>query len=427
MPLTEEQTAELHKCMLAYFKENNFKESYAALKEEVKLQPVSKRNMLATKWKSITKLTKKIQDLEASKTQLEQDCSAMQQAPGKRDRSELTPRIPALHCLTGHHDPVTCVKFHPKFGVLATAGEDAAIKVWDAEGGMEDFTMMGHQDAVQHISFNPKGTTLVSCSADLTIRLWDLESHSCTKTMNSDKKSHTHNISCAVFSNDGKKVISCSRDNLIIIWSVATGVPEKTLKGHTEWVRAVAVAPTGSMLASCACDKTVKLWDMETGECTKTLQGHSGFVQAVCFSNPEADATIIDKFLKGKRRTDMMAKLFAEKGGDEKKTSNGGMFVASASRDKTVRLWCCEDGELVHTFSGHTNWVQGLCFQPHGKFLVSASDDKSIRVWDLATGECGKELMNAHDTFVVSIDWPKNLPLFASGACDKQIKIWQCG
>lgn len=433
MPLTEVQTQELHKFMLAYLKENKFKESFEAMKKEVKLQPVSKRNMLSSKWKSITKLTKKIQDLESSRTALTQDLSSMKQTPGKKAKRDLVPNksvMPLDLSESGkdsaHQNPVTCVKFHPAFGVVATAGEDAAIKIWDAESGvLEKPVMMGHQDTVQCIAFHPKGKILASCSADLSIRLWDLESHQCTKTING----HEHNISCVVYTNDGEHLISCSRDKTIKIWDPKTGICRATLTGHSDWVRSLAVAPTGSLFASCSHDKTIKIWDSETKECIRTLHGHDNFVQGLAFSNGPADEVITSsegKLLSKDVARDMRAQLLADKGGDEKKTSCGGLFLASASRDKTIKLWNVATGDLVSSFDGHTNWVQSLLFQPLGKYLVSASDDKSIRLWDLADGSEAKKLDQAHEMFVLSIDWSRNLPLFVSGACDKKVKVWKC-
>jgi platelet-activating factor acetylhydrolase IB subunit alpha len=61
-------------------------------------------------------------------------------------------------------------------------------------------------------------------------------------------------------------------------------------------------------------------------------------------------------------------------------------YVASGSRDKTIKIWETRNGRCVLTLSGHDNWVTDLVFHPNGKFLLSTSDDKSIRIWDLSNG-----------------------------------------
>jgi len=62
-------------------------------------------------------------------------------------------------------------------------------------------------------------------------------------------------------------------------------------------------------------------------------------------------------------------------------------FILTCSRDKLIRLFAAQTGELLHTFIGHDNWVKSLALHPTGKYLYTASDDKSIRVWDLTYGK----------------------------------------
>ena len=52
-------------------------------------------------------------------------------------------------------------------------------------------------------------------------------------------------------------------------------------------------------------------------------------------------------------------------------------YLASGSRDKTIKLWEVRNGRCVLTLTGHDNWVTDLLFHPNGKFLLSVSDDKA--------------------------------------------------
>ncbi len=68
--------------------------------------------------------------------------------------------------------------------------------------------------------------------------------------------------------------------------------------------------------------------------------------------------------------------------------SSDGELIATASMDKTLRLWKISSGECVHTFVGHTGWVLSCCFSPNGKLLASSSDDRTIKVWNVESRVC---------------------------------------
>jgi len=78
-------------------------------------------------------------------------------------------------------------------------------------------------------------------------------------------------------------------------------------------------------------------------------------------------------------------------------------YLASGSRDKTIKVWEVKNSRCVITLIGHDNWVTDLCFHPSGRYLLSVSDDKSLRVWDLSSGRCTKKLLSIHAHFVTSI------------------------
>lgn len=68
--------------------------------------------------------------------------------------------------------------------------------------------------------------------------------------------------------------------------------------------------------------------------------------------------------------------------------SPDGKRTASASNNKTVRLWDIEKGEPIGVpLEGHHGWVLSVVFSPDGKRITSASDDKTVRLWDAEKGE----------------------------------------
>lgn len=70
----------------------------------------------------------------------------------------------------------------------------------------------------------------------------------------------------------------------------------------------------------------------------------------------------------------------------------GREYLASGSRDKTIKIWEGKSGRCLITLIGHDNWVNDIIFHPGGRFLISASDDKSLRIWDLSNGRCFRRL-----------------------------------
>lgn len=91
---------------------------------------------------------------------------------------------------------------------------------------------------------------------------------------------------------------------------------------------------------------------------------------------------------------------------NDTRAKSPGVYVATGSRDKTIKLWDTLSGQCLRTFVGHDNWIRALVFHPTGKYLLSASDDKTIKLWDLVNGRCTKTI-EAHSHFVTCMTWAR--------------------
>ena len=76
--------------------------------------------------------------------------------------------------LLGHTDRVYKTAFCPRGTLLASAGEDQGIRIWDWKNGTTLAVLRGHTRQVNSIVFSPDGSSLASASDDGTIKIWDI-------------------------------------------------------------------------------------------------------------------------------------------------------------------------------------------------------------------------------------------------------------
>jgi len=324
-----------------------------------------------------------------------------------------------LRRFVGHTEMVQCVALSRDGRQALSAGRHvkdgkragSIIRLWDVASAKEIRLLECPESFVQTISFSPDGKQVLASCED-TVRIWDTatgrelqqwQPNGCTLwgvAYAPDGKSvlvaghtqgdppgylqlwdagtaksiraftgHTSMVTRAVFSADGKRVVSGSFDKSARIWDFASGREIHHLAGHERGVVGVAIAPDGTQVATCCAgefknqrpvsiDNEVRLWSSATGKELRRLKGHRGTVAGVVFS-PDGKRII----------------------------SGGGSAEEQAGKlvpfDCTIRVWVVSTGEETHRFTGHEGPVSGFAVSPDGKYVLSGSADKTVRLWRL--------------------------------------------
>ncbi|MFZ4701720.1 MAG: NACHT and WD repeat domain-containing protein, partial [Candidatus Methylumidiphilus sp.] len=231
---------------------------------------------------------------------------------------------------------------------------------------IERLRLQGHNSQVTGAVFTPDGRRIVSVSLDKTIRLWDAATG---EPVGPSFPKQNEALASVAISPDGKRIATGDSYKVIRIWNVITGeLIGQPLSGHTEPVLSVAFSPDGSTLVSSSGDTTLSLWNTTTGEKVgQRLEGHGGDVLSVAFS-PD------------------------------------GLRIVSGSVDMTLRIWDVATGSVIgKPLQGHEGYVTSVAFSPDGRFIVSGSEDGTLRRWDAVTGAPVDEPMRGSGGRVSSV------------------------
>jgi WD40 repeat protein len=106
--------------------------------------------------------------------------------------------------------------------------------------------------------------------------------------------------------------------------------------------------------------------------------------------------------------------------------SPDGKTLASASRDRTVKLWDAGSGATLQKLVGHTNGVSAVAFSPDGKTLASASRDRTVKLWDAGSGAV-RQTLEGHMGYITAVAFSPDGKTLASASYDGTVKLWDAG
>jgi hypothetical protein len=223
--------------------------------------------------------------------------------------------------------------------VVASGTEDGTIRLWRATDGGILKTWRGHLNYVMSLSFSADGQTLFSTGGDRSLRLWRVSDGGSI----ADVRTSSNDLFVAVSTNPG--LVGLNRQDGGVHLFYLSGdllVAASDIKGTP--VNCGEFSPDGAMIALGSAQGDVGLWRVSDGRPFKAL---------------------------GKFNTKIMSLTF----------SRNGQILAAGLADGAIKMWRVSDAKLIATHTGHTKSVNSLSFSADGRTLASGSDDKTVRIW----------------------------------------------
>jgi WD40 repeat protein/DNA-binding SARP family transcriptional activator len=289
----------------------------------------------------------------------------------------------------GHGVDVNDIAFSPDGSMLATTGDDGALRVWDPSTGRQVAEVEG-DGQVWGPAFHPDGARVAAAWADEgTVRVLDvLEDRTVVEFA-------APAVIDTAFSPDGRQIgISVTDDPRVFIVDAEDGRLQMELAGHDWPVNDVDWSPDGRWISTASGDLTTRVWNAADGTPRSTLSGHTGMVINADW-NPDSQSLV------------------------------------TGSGDGTARVWRIDDGGGRHelTLSAHEtrSGLGGVAFSPDGNRVVTGDAEiTAARIWNVGPrGDAEWANLPGDPTGLSAVDFAPSGEVVASTG--EEAVIWQPG
>jgi WD40 repeat protein len=303
---------------------------------------------------------------------------------------------------------VYCVAWSPSDAVRLASGGAAGLGHISSSAGQHIYTYRGHllqsrpagspTISITAVTWSPDGFRVASGSSDGSVHVWNSDSTNPSPPFIYQQHSGlVHAVAWSPVAGSQSITSSAGFDTTVHVWNATTGQTLASYSKHTGPVNALAWSPDGAFIASGSGqlpgepgENAVHIWRVANGETRWVLRGHSSHILTVAWS-PDSRS------------------------------------IASGGWDHTVKIWSVQTGELLYTYTGHTNApVNTVSWSPDSTYIVSAGNDGLVQVW---RAQDGKQIYTygEHTQAVNSVAWSPRAgdTRIVSASNDTTVQVWQ--
>jgi WD40 repeat protein len=337
--------------------------------------------------------------------------------------------------------------------VAVASGPGRPAAVYEVATGRRVCRIGDGSYSVAPLAFSPDGKVLAAHSGG-PIYLYD----SAKGNLLLDLEGHREEIKgffdstrAAVFTPDGKTLISAGNGPSVCFWDVATGKEVRRLKDNLTGVAQMALSPDGKRLATQALTRLmsadgggtwyngnrVRVWDVASGKEVRRLvlpsdskEAHPHGPSFLAFT-PDGKALVTDGpkqalYLWDAETGKDLRRLEGPRGWGAFAFAPDGKRFAVLEHWQTIHVYDTADGrELVPT-GGHRNAVTAAAVSPDGRVVATGGDFGVIRLWDPLTGREFRRV-EAHKYQVTALTFSADGRGLFSVGHDDDLRVWDPG
>lgn len=283
--------------------------------------------------------------------------------------------------------PVSALAFSPDSKIVAAAGRDRSVNLWDLDAGKVSGRIPSPA-GVSSLAFMPNGEQIVSGELNGVVFVTQIGGGRTVRTFKPDVDYSWENapaVQTIAVSPDGARIASGFAEGSITIWST-DGEVMRRIKAHDGAVAALTYLPDGGKLVSAGADGAVRIWNAATGQRLASLTGHPNPIFALAASHDGkwvaaggSGATVLIWNATTGAVAQRLVTRFSQV--ESLAFSKAGGRLAVGGNDATIEWWNVSSGQRLAAATGHVRNVAALSFSPDGSRFASGGDSATIDIW----------------------------------------------